>query len=153
MRTVARLVLALALPWALTACSEGAPPPTVSALDKLSGRWVVVNYWAIWCKPCIKEIPELNQLAQQYPELAVVGVNYDGLSGPELDLQLQQLDIHFPMLDTDPAAELGTTRPVVLPTTLILNPEGQVDQVLVGPQTVQSLAQATGQPVTTDSLD
>lgn len=153
MRTISRLVLALMLPWVLTACSDSAPPPATSALDKLSGRWVVINYWAIWCKPCIKEIPELNQLARQYPELAVVGVNYDGLNGAELDQQLQQLDIHFPMLDTDPAAELGLARPVVLPTTLILNPEGQVDQVLVGPQTLQSLARATDQPVPDASRD
>ena len=54
------------------------------------GRWLVINYWAEWCTPCIKEIPELNQLAQQYPELAVVGVNFDGTEGDELARQLLQ---------------------------------------------------------------
>ena len=145
-----RATIYLALALLLAACTEATPPPTASALDKLTGRWVIVNYWAIWCKPCIKEIPELNQLAREYPQLAVVGVNYDGLQGEALDQQLQQLDIQFPMLDYDPSADLGIERPVVLPTTIILGPDGQVNQVLVGPQTLSSLARATGhQPPST----
>ena len=34
-------------------------------IGKLNGNWVVINYWADWCAPCIKEIPELNEFANE----------------------------------------------------------------------------------------
>ncbi len=135
------LYLLLAL--ALTACS-GEPAPR-DELSELRGRWVVINYWAEWCKPCIKEIPELNELAREYPDVAVVGVNFDGAEGEELANQISQLGIAFPILAEDPAARLGIPRPAVLPTTLILDPQGKLAHTLVGPQTLESLVQAVGQ--------
>ncbi len=105
----------------------------------------MINYWAQWCKPCIEEIPQLNALDAQYTQVTVLGVNYDGASGAELEQQRQKLGVAFASLAADPAAQLGTTRPVVLPTTLILDPAGQLVATLIGPQTLESLAQATGQ--------
>jgi thiol-disulfide isomerase/thioredoxin len=128
----------------LAACSPAEQPVNTLNLDALRGQWVVINYWAIWCKPCIQEIPELNALAQ-LPEVTVLGVNYDETSGDELDQQLQQLGIAFPTLAADPAAQLGVARPVVLPTSLVLNPQGQLHDTLVGPQTLDTLAAATRQ--------
>ena len=135
----------LALTLALTACGGGSGTADPMNLDQLRGQWVVINYWAQWCKPCIKEIPELNKLNQQYRQVTVLGVNYDGATGQELDLQLEKLGIAFTTLPGDPARQLGVPRPVVLPTTLILDPQGQLHATLVGPQTLESLAQATGQ--------
>ena len=137
------LLPALAL--LLGACSPGNDTTSEPDLDRLRGQWVVINYWAQWCKPCIKEIPELNTLDQKYPQVTVLGVNYDGATGEELEVQLAKLGIGFATLTTDPAAQLGAPRPVVLPTTLILDPAGQLSATLVGPQTLASLAQATGQ--------
>ena len=127
----------------LAACGGEATvgPPT---LDSLQGQWVVINYWARWCKPCIEEIPELNELDHSYDEITVLGVNYDGKTGEELAAEAADLGVAFTLLEHDPAAELGVARPVVLPTTLIVGPDGKVRDTLVGPQTVQSLAQATG---------
>src|SRR5690554_7553632 len=50
----------------------------------LQGNWVVVNYWAEWCAPCLHELPEFNRLAAARPDIRVFGVNYDGVSGEEL---------------------------------------------------------------------
>jgi len=135
----------LTLTLALTACGGGSGTADPMNLDQLRGQWVVINYWAQWCKPCIKEIPELNKLNQQYRQVTVLGVNYDGATGQELDLQLEKLGIAFTTLPGDPARQLGVPRPVVLPTTLILDQQGQLHATLVGPQTLESLAQATGQ--------
>lgn len=130
----------------LAACGPADVPGNSLQLDgNLRGQWVVVNYWAIWCKPCAQEIPELNALAE-IPGVSVFGVNYDGASGEKLAQQVQKLGIAFPILDSDPAAQLGVPRPVVLPTTLIIDPSGQLRETLVGPQTLESLALATGQP-------
>ncbi len=109
------------------------------------GRWVVINYWAIWCKPCIEEIPELNHFAQQYNEQVVVlGVDFDGNIQQQLQQHIDKLDIQFPVLTNDPATTLGFDRPQVLPTTIIIDPNGQIQQALIGPQTEQTLIAAVG---------
>ncbi len=137
--------LLLLMTLALTACGGDKGAEVSLSLDQLRGQWVVINYWAQWCKPCITEIPELNALDQQYSQVTVLGVNYDGITGAELEQQLGKLGVEFTTLATDPAPQLGVPRPVVLPTTLILDPDGQLSATLVGPQTLESLAQATGQ--------
>lgn len=128
----------------LIACTrqEGATPE--ADLQALRGQWVVINYWAQWCKPCIEEIPHLNSLDSSYDQVTVLGVNYDGAEGAELEQQRQALGVEFASV-SDPAAQLGTPRPVALPTTLVLNPQGEVVATLVGPQTLESLARASGQ--------
>ena len=113
-----RYVLILAAVLSLLGCTKHDPGTTLSSLERLQGQWVVVNYWAQWCAPCIKEIPELNRLDQDYTGVTVVGVNYDGTNGEELELQRQKLGVTFASLESDPAAQLGIPRPVVLPTTL-----------------------------------
>jgi thiol-disulfide isomerase/thioredoxin len=127
----------------LAACGAEEPMHHKLPLDDLRGRWVVVNYWAEWCKPCIQEIPELNELAMNHQEVEVFGINYDGITGEELNTQAEALGIRFNLLQEDPAAQLGLPRPVVLPTTLVLNPQGELTQTLLGPQTLESLTAAT----------
>ena len=140
-----RSVLILAAILSLLGCTKNGPGATAPSLEGLQGQWVVINYWAQWCAPCIKEIPELNRLDQDYARVTVVGVNYDGTNGHELELQRQKLGVTFASLESDPAAQLGIPRPVVLPTTLILDPTGRLVATLIGPQTLASLVQATQQ--------
>ena len=140
-----RSVLILAAILSLLGCTKNGTGATAPSLEGLQGQWVVINYWAQWCAPCIKEIPELNRLDQDYARVTVVGVNYDGTVGHELELQRQKLGVTFASLESDPAAQLGIPRPVVLPTTLILDPTGRLVATLIGPQTLASLVQATQQ--------
>ena len=129
--------LLVSIGWAslpiLTGCGDKS-----SALP-YSGTWRVVNYWAIWCAPCREEIPELNALHQDSP-LTVLAVNYDGQQGETLTRQAAELGIRFELLEQDPGPELGIERPRVLPTTLLIDPEGVVTDILVGPQTQENLA-------------
>lgn len=130
---VALLTAVLAL---LAACE---PADRISAER---GNWLFINYWAQWCKPCIHEVPELNAL-NALEGFAVLGVNYDGTTGEELALQEENLSIAFPTLASDPAARFAQDRPQVLPTTLVIDPRGELARVLVGPQTLESLRAAT----------
>lgn len=143
-----KLVTYLFLALSLAACGNSQPPVGSLQLDTLRGQWVVINYWAQWCKPCIKEIPELNELDRKYPGVTVLGVNFDGATGDELQAQLDTLGVQFTTLLKDPAATLSVPRPAVLPTTLVLNPQGELVATLIGPQTLESLAHAAGQATT-----
>lgn len=109
----------------------------------LRGQWLVINYWAAWCKPCREEIPELNRLSQQFQgQLTVMAVNFDQPAVDILAQEVKEFAIDFTVLLSDPAPQLGFTRPTVLPSTVLINPQGQVQQTLVGPQTVATLSSA-----------
>jgi thiol-disulfide isomerase/thioredoxin len=134
-----RLIISLALALLVSACEQTSNSPSQPSISDYPGQWLVVNYWAKWCAPCIKEIPELNQLDQKHSHITVLGVNYDGATGTELAQQTEALKVEFLTLTRDPASDFGTARPRVLPTTLIITPEGELKATLVGPQTAESL--------------
>ena len=102
------------------------------------GHWRVVNYWAVWCAPCREEIPELNRLHQR-TDLMVYAVNYDGKQGAKLASQVATINIESTILAQEPGPALGVERPRVLPTTLLVNPAGEVTDTLVGPQTEETV--------------
>jgi thiol-disulfide isomerase/thioredoxin len=107
------------------------------------GRWLVINYWAVWCKPCIEEVPELNRLAiQEKKRVVVLGVDFTQSKNEKLEQSIEKLGIEFPVLTQDPSQLLDYDIPRVLPTTLIFNPQGKLHRTLLGPQTVASLLQA-----------
>jgi thiol-disulfide isomerase/thioredoxin len=113
------------------------------SLAKLQEKALVVNYWATWCGPCIKEIPELNELAATHAaELTVVGVNFDQPAGEEQKKQAEKMKIEFPVIAGEPAGQLGVAVPEVLPTTYIFAPGGGLLATLVGPQTEASILEA-----------
>ena len=99
--------------------------------------WTLVNYWAVWCKPCREEIPELNELNKD-ADIQVLGVNFDRKTGDALAIDSRTLGLEFTNID-DPSQSLGVERPSVLPTTFVINPEGEIEAVLVGPQTAATI--------------
>jgi len=129
----------------LASCSRvdfGYADGTSGRFTDWSGRWVVINYWAEWCAPCRYEIPELNELAADAPaDVLVVGVNYDGLVGEDLAQLIERMDIEFTVMLVDPRTHFAYDRPSVLPTTVLIDPDGRVKETLVGPQTRDALAQ------------
>jgi len=110
----------------------------------IQGKWQVINYWATWCAPCIREIPELISLNESNDNVVVFGVNFDAPEGEEVARQIEKMGITFPIYQGDPGAHLGIEMPEVLPTTVLIDPEGKIAEVLVGPQTEASLLSAMG---------
>ncbi|MCB1685872.1 MAG: TlpA disulfide reductase family protein [Pseudomonadales bacterium] len=110
--------------------------------DAWDGQWLLVNYWAEWCAPCRKEIPELNRFNAESPDVTVVGVNYDGLQGKVLADLVVKMGIEFPVLVADPRERWGEQLPAVLPSTFVIAPDGTLKDVLIGPQSFESLARA-----------
>ena len=125
-----RLALVFILGLLLIGCSG-------ERTGSVPNQWNVINYWAVWCKPCLEEIPELNQL-NRTENVVVLGVNFDGKVGEAMVSDADKLGIAFEIID-DPAPGSNITRPSVLPTTLVFSPEGTLVATLVGPQTAESI--------------
>ena len=104
---------------------------------------MLVNYWAEWCAPCREEIPELNAFHRNNAEHAlVVGINFDQLPVAQVREQADKFGIEFPVLAKEPVARWGQPRPQVLPSTLVIDADGNWLGTLVGPQSEESLKQA-----------
>ena len=109
-------------------------------LDDLKGKWIVFNYWADWCPPCIKEIPELNSLQSNFSDdLKVFLINFDMLEGEELKQQLEKFNVQVDSLLTDPSNIYDWVIPENLPVTFIINKKGELEFTLVGPQTEEEI--------------
>ena len=143
-------ILILSCIVALTACKQ--EPASLSdieghqfTLKDYRGKWIIVNYWASWCKPCHKEIPELNAfyLKHHNKDAIVLGVSYDPIKGQELNELIHKIGIQYPILASDPAAQLGIDSIPGLPATYIIDPNGKLHTPLFGEQTVKSLEKAT----------
>ncbi len=109
-------------------------------LSDYRGQWIIVNYWATWCQPCLKELPELNTFYQQNRQRALVlGVSYDGLAKAEINQLAQTLHLQFPLLQKFPLKRFGIQNIPALPVTFLIDPQGQLHETLHGPQTATSL--------------
>lgn len=108
------------------------------AWDELRGEWVFVNYWAEWCEPCYKEIPELNRIDRK-SDVTVLGVNFDREEGDALRNLMKEMGIEFQVLQQDPARTFDWEQPVSLPATMVVNPEGELVEVRFGEQTYEEL--------------
>jgi len=108
-------------------------------LNKLNGNWIVINYWADWCAPCIKEIPELNEFAAENKELLVFTFNFDQLDEDDLKPVANRFNIKVPSLITHPRDIWGIQTPPAVPATFFINPNGELVLSLFRPQTKDEL--------------
>ena len=103
------------------------------------GKWKVVNYFAEWCAPCLREMPELNHFYQlNKDEIDIFAVSFDPLSSEELIGLQQKYDIQFPIIDKLNVLPWSQP-PNSLPTTYILDADGKLQKQLKGEQSAQNL--------------
>lgn len=112
---------------------------TNTSIDKLNGNWIVVNYWADWCAPCIKEIPELNEFADENNDAVVYTFNFDQLEVDDLKPIAKKFNIKVPSLLTHPRDIWGISTPPAVPATFFINPNGEIALSLFRPQTKDEL--------------
>ena len=115
------------------------------SLSDLRGQWVVINYWATWCAPCRKEIPELSELHADRSDLTVLGLAFEDTDASVFETFLEEYSPSYPILLPDiyhmPAA---LESPRVLPTTLLVNPDGLLYRRFLGPITRAELERVIG---------
>lgn len=108
----------------------------VVSLSDYRQQWVVINYWATWCAPCRKEIPDLSALHQARDDITVLGLAFEDTDMKTFDTFLEEFKPSYPILLVDvyaPPEPFGAPR--ALPTTIILDPQGLPVKTFLGPVT------------------
>lgn len=111
------------------------------SLGDYRGQWVVVNYWATWCRPCRKEIPDLSRLHAERDDITVLGLTFEDIDTEAVKIFLEDYPASYPILMVDvyePPPELGAPR--VLPTTFLIDPGGVLLETWLGPVTSQMIS-------------
>jgi thiol-disulfide isomerase/thioredoxin len=145
------LFLAVASVVLLSTAANAAEDYTWSDLDgrthNLSdyrGQWVLVNYWATWCPPCLEELPELEIFhADSKGSATVLGVNTESISGARLRAFVEDQSLSYPIMraaaNPKPVELIGSVEG--LPTSFLVTPEGEVVARQVGPITADAIRQ------------
>jgi len=110
------------------------------SLSDYRGGWVLINYWATWCAPCRKEMPELSALHDERGDVTVLGLAFEDTDDSAFEEFLAEFHASYPILRVDvyePPEPFGA--PKVLPTTIILDAEGRAVKAFLGPVTREAI--------------
>ena len=108
------------------------------------GRYVVLNYWATWCVPCIQEIPEIAEFQRAHPEVAVIGIALDAEDVPKTKAFAKKVGHEYPLVISGAKVEKQLAPVRGLPTTRIFDPAGKLVYDKLGRVTKKSLEDLTG---------
>ena len=114
-------------------------------LSAQRGHWVIVNFWATWCVPCIKEMPDISAFVAAHKNVTAIGLAYEDTDKADILAFLKKHPVIYPIAQVDvtnPPKDFD--EPKGLPTTYLIGPDGSVAKRFVGPITGADLARAVG---------
>jgi peroxiredoxin len=119
----------------------GKPAPDFTVVDgsrsvqlsQYRGKVVVLNFWATWCAPCIEEIPSLNELQRQMPQLVVLGVSVDQNEDAYRRF-LNQHRINFTTIRDGQQHSNALYGTFVFPDTYVIDRKGEIRRKFINAQ-------------------
>ena len=118
-------------------------------LADFKGKWVVVNFWATWCAPCVKEIPDIAEFAKgQGDKVRVIGIALDWYDGTnpnaadevKIKTFAKKVGHTYPLVLGNNATEKFFGKVKGLPKTIVYDTDGKVAFEKTGPVTKELLA-------------
>jgi thiol-disulfide isomerase/thioredoxin len=113
--------------------------------DNTSGKYLIINFWATWCPPCLKEIPAfVNFYNQHSAKVEILGLNYEGMDIEAVNSFKKRFNVNYPIIlfagsNEQEYSKFGNL--VGMPTTLIYNPDGELLHTFIGEIGIEELAQ------------
>lgn len=114
-----------------------------SSLRAYAGKPILLHFWAIWCPPCVTELPEMMKLAAKRPDVVVLAVSVDEETDALPDFirmahqhaQLATLPSNFIIVtDTERSLSMDTFQTLQLPETIFINTHNRMVDKVVGPK-------------------
>lgn len=107
---------------------------TPKTLADYRGKVVLLNFWASWCPPCLKEMPSMERLRAKAEArgLVIVALN-SAETREEVEAYLSKMKLRFPILLDPDGSNTRRWNVFALPTTFLLDAEGRIRHVLTGP--------------------
>ena len=109
-------------------------------LSDYRGKWVVANYWAIFCPPCRVEIPDLIKFVEDHPdEIVVLGMDAGMDDDETLREFAEEQGINYPIIPTQDSTMYGFGEVRGIPTSFVISPEGELVDTHIGILTYDDL--------------
>ena len=112
------------------------------SLSKYKDKWLLINFWATWCAPCREEIPELNHLFKNNKNIFLLGVAIDEITSVKEFILKTPINyeslISNDIKGVEISKSLGNNKGV-LPFTVLINPQGKINEVFYGKLDMESL--------------
>ena len=107
------------------------------------GKYLVVNFWATWCSPCLKEIPAFVEFYKENSEhVEILGLDFEPVNIELINEFVERFSINYPLIlythiNDSEYTKFGEI--VGMPTTLIYSPDGELLQTFMGEISIEDL--------------
>lgn len=138
------ILTALLLFPTVSAVGQSSPAPAALRLKDIHGRWlslsdykgkvVLINFWATWCPPCRREIPDLIRAQRAYRDrgLQIIGITYPPEKISEVRRFVRKLRMNYPVAIGTKASKAQFISSETLPVTVLIDRDGAVRDVIEG---------------------